>query len=190
MRTSNLILFLFLIFAIVTFISCVKCRKGDMRLDESRSWLPLKGKTELTFLNRNAQSKSFALHVIDTLQIFTDSTCNMQHKVEYIQVSLYLNSQRTDSIFIQLSPPSSLFVRAFTDTSFNMGIGGFLTGYGGSHGNFKDRLYNYNNGNKIYQEALLIKHAEGSSDSIDSLLLARNAGIIGFNYLGEKYILE
>jgi hypothetical protein len=161
-----------------------------MRLDGSRSWLPLKGKTQLTFLNRNAESKTFALHVIDTLQAFTDSMCNLMHKVEYIQVSLYLNTSRTDSIFIQLAPPSSLSIRAFTDTSFNMGIGGFLTGYAGSHGNFKDRLYNYNNGNKIYPEVLLIKHADGYSDSIDSLFLGKNAGIIGFNYLGEKYILK
>jgi len=190
MKTSSLVLFLLFLFTTLTSVQCEKCKKGDRKLDESRIWLPLKGKSELTFLDTSKQSKNFALHVIDTLQVYTDSMCNLMHKVEYIQVSLYLNTQKTDSIFIQLSPPSSLFVRASTDTSFNMAISGFLTGYAGSHGNFQNRLYDYNNGNRIYNEVLLINHAEGYSDSIDSLLLAKGAGIIGFNYLGQKYILK
>lgn len=189
MKKLNPILFLTVIISIA-LVGCGKCRSGDRHLDDSRSWLPLKGKTQLTFLNETHQPQNFQVHVIDTLQAYTDSVCGLMHKVEYIQVSLYLNTQKTDSMFIQLAPPSSLSIRAFTDTSFNMGIGGFLTGYAGSHGNFQDRLYNFNNGHKTYNEVLLIKHAEGSSDSLDSLLLANGAGIIGFNYFNKKYILQ
>lgn len=190
MKPRNSILLVLIFINSVQLIGCVKCRKGDLRLDYSRSWLPLKGKTQLTFLNEVGQPQNFQVHVIDTLQSYADSVCNLIHKVEYIQVSLYLNMQKTDSIFIQLASPSSLSIRAFTDTSFNIGIGGFLTGYAGSHGNFQDRLRNFNNGNKTYGEVLLIKHAEGYSDSIDSLFLANGTGIIGFNYLNKKYILQ
>jgi hypothetical protein len=190
MKASSSILLFLIVIISVGLAGCVKCRKGDLHLDDSRSWLPLKGKTQLTFLNATSQPQNFQVHVIDTLQSYADSVCNLLHKVEYIQVSLYLNTQKTDSIFIQLAPPSSLSIRAFTGTSFNIGIGGFLTGYAGSHGNFQDRLHNFNNGNKTYGEVLLIKHAEGSSDSIDSLFLANGAGIIGFNYFNKKYILQ
>lgn len=190
MKQSNLILLVFTVIISVLLSGCVKCRSGDLHLDNSRSWLPLKGKTQLTFLDEAGQSKNFQLHVIDTLQTYLDSSCNLSHRVEYIQVSLYLNIQKTDSIFMQLASPSSLSIRAFTDTSFNMGIGGDLTGYGGSHGNFQDRLYNFNNGNKTYGEVLLIKHAEGYSDSIDSLFLANGTGVIGFKYFHKKYILQ
>lgn len=189
MKALNSIIFLIAIIS-VALVGCAKCTRGDYHLDSSRRWLPLKGKTQLTFLNKTGQPQNFQMHVIDTLQSYTDSACGLLHKVEYIQVSLYLNTQKTDSIFIQLSPPSSLFIRASTGTNFNIGIGGFLNGYAGSHGNFKDRLYNFNNGNKTYNEVLLINHAEGSSDSIDSLLLANGTGIIGFNYFNEKYILQ
>lgn len=189
MKTSKSLLLLIIIIS-VELIGCAKCQKGDQHLDNSRSWLSLKGKTQLTFLNEAGQPKNFQVHVIDTLQSYTDSVCNLSHKVEYIQVSLYLNAQKNDSIFIQLSPPSSLFIRASSDTSFNIDIGGFLTGYAGSHGNFQDRLHNFNNGYRTYGEVLLIKHAEGFSDTIDSLYLANGTGIIGFNYFNKKYILQ
>ncbi len=47
-----------------------------------------------------------------------------------------------------------------------------------------------NVGNRTYHEVLLIKHNEGYSNSIDSLFLANDTGIVGFNYFGEKYILQ
>ncbi|MDN3657065.1 hypothetical protein QWZ08_15555 [Ferruginibacter paludis] len=190
MKLSNLVLLILIVEISFQLVGCGKCHGGNLYLDNSRSWLPLKGKTQLTFLDETGQPKNFQTRVIDTAQTYLDSGCNLFHTVEYIQVVLYLNSSRTDSIFIQLATPSSLSIRAYTDTSFNMGIGGDLTGYGGSHGNFQTRLYNFNNGNKKYAEVLLIKHAEGYSNSIDSLLLANGTGIIGFNYFNKKYILQ
>lgn len=190
MKLLNLFIILILIHITTSSTQCRKCITNDLRLDNSRTWLPLKGKTQLIFLDRNGQMKNFSLHVIDTIETAQNLECSSTYNYEYIKATLYLNTSKTDLISLQLASPSSLSIRANTDTSFNIGIRGFLNQASSNEGHFKTRLYNYNIGNRTYSEVLLVKHNPGSSDSIDSLFLANGTGIIGFNYLNQKYILQ
>jgi hypothetical protein len=184
------ILFLLFLGLTTSSFQCDKCFEGDRRLDKSRSWLPLKGKTILSFISENNQPADFDLHVIDTLQTYSNAECSSLYRVEYIQATLYLNARRIDSIFLQLASPSALHVRAVTDTSYNIGVSGFLIQSRKNDGAFKNRFYNFSIGSRKYDEVLLIKHGEGYNDAIDSLFLANNVGIVGFKYLGKKYSLQ
>lgn len=51
------------------------------------------------------------------------------------------------------------------------------------------RLKNYSVGNRVYREAVLMFRNPTASDKIDSVVIANNAGIVGFKYDGMTYTL-
>lgn len=51
-------------------------------------------------------------------------------------------------------------------------------------------LGKYSVGNKSYKEVILILHNPGYSDTIDSVYIANNVGIVGFKYFDKHYSLQ
>jgi hypothetical protein len=51
------------------------------------------------------------------------------------------------------------------------------------------RFINYTVGNRNYKEVFLMWSIPGNPNKIDSVFLANEVGIVGFNYGGKKYFL-
>jgi hypothetical protein len=187
MKIKVTILTLLFIYCATTSFQCNKCRTGDLHLDSTKSWLPLKGRTQLFFLDNLGNPTIFNLHIVDTTEIaFND--CGNPYKFQYINATLYLNQSITDSIYFGLSSGGWLCMRAMSNNSPNIVMCNVF-------GQTKEsviakRLSNYSIGNRSYQEVILLLHNQGFSDNIDSVFLANNVGIVGFKYSNNKYSLQ
>jgi hypothetical protein len=112
-----LILVTLIIVIINSSFQCNKCVDiSDSLIDNTRQWLPLKGKTQLTFLNSNGASKTFRLLLVDTIQVKTSCTGNT-FKDESIGGKLSLDSLDKDFIYFAIHPPNNLCIRCITDRS-------------------------------------------------------------------------
>ena len=131
---------------------------------------------------------TFSLKVIDTTETAVNQKCETTYTYDYINTTLYLNLAMTDSIFFTLSSGGWLCMRAYSNDSLNMGI---CNVFGeAKDGIIAKRLKNYLIGNKTYNDAILIFHNQGYSDTIDSVYIADHAGIVGFTYFGRNYTLK
>jgi hypothetical protein len=131
---------------------------------------------------------TFSLKVIDTTETAVNQNCGTTYTYDYINTTLYLNQTMTDSIFFTLLSGGWLCMQAYSNNNPNMTICNIF-------GEAKDgiiakRLGRYSLGNKTYDDAILIFHNQGYSDTIDSVYIADHAGIVGFNYYGKNYTLK
>ena len=117
--TFNCIL---VIFCALTSLQCNPCHTGDLHLDSTRSWFPLKGKTELVFFDSIGNSTNFNLKVIDTTETAINQKCGTSYDYNFITTSLYLNANMTDSIFFSLGSAGWLCMRAYSNNNPNMAI--------------------------------------------------------------------
>jgi hypothetical protein len=51
-----------------------------LKLDATRSWLPLKGRTQLAFLDNVCNLTNFGLKVVDTTEIALNQECGTTYK--------------------------------------------------------------------------------------------------------------
>lgn len=180
-----LVAIIFLIFN--SSFQCNKCVDiPDTLIDNTRQWLPLKGKTQLTFLNSNGVAKIFKLIVFDTIQVQTSCT-GKAFKYESISGRLSLDGLDKDFIAFAIHPPNNLCIQCYTDRSnevrgceiFSKPI---FNGTATTLTNFRLRA-------NIYPEVVLLKSSV-ISPIMDSIIVARNFGIVGFKYSGENYSLQ
>lgn len=187
MKGKDQVIALLLIFCITTAFRCQKeCKSGEYRLDASRSWLPLKGKTQLTFLDNAGNTNHFNLNVYDTVEKNVDEDCTIIY--ESINAILFLNSPGSDVIALRLNPPNSFVASGSNgnDPGFNMRD----VFQKAREGSVAKHLSNYTIGGRNYEEVILMLNGVGNSNSIDSVFIANNVGIVGFKYMGKKYSLK
>ena len=187
MKMNIAILTLLFVYCLTTSCQCNNCGTGTLRLDGTKSWFPLKGQTQLSFIDNTGTATNFKLHVVDTTETATND-CGDPYKYEYITTSLYLNQSMTDSIHFSLASNGWLCMRATSGNNFNISM---CDVFGQTkEGIIAKRLSNHSAGNKTYQEVILLLHNPGYSDNIDSVIIANNTGIVGFKYVNKKYALQ
>jgi hypothetical protein len=180
----------FIVIAILIFNSSFQCNKcvdiPDALIDNSRQWLPFKGKTQLTFINSNGLAKMFKLIVVDTVEIETSCT-NKSYKYESIRGRLVLDTLDKDFIAFAIHPPNNLCIQCMTDRSNEVNGCNILTKpvFNGTTIN----LTNFRLRSSIYQEVILLKSSL-ANPIMDSVVVAKNFGIVGFKYNGESYMLQ
>ncbi len=177
---------LFILISIAIY-SCGKCKDGGHLHLQSRSWLPVKGKSKLTFVDSANNVSTFRFRGVDTTGTGR-SRCGGTFLIDYITATLYLDSPAQDSIYFSLSTGSWLCLRAMSNNNFNMGYCNIFDKSSGD--TLVKRLSNFRLGNKSYSDVLLIVHNPGNDDTIDSIFLANNTGIVGFKYYGKHYVLQ
>lgn len=167
-----------------------ECPREDLKLDSgSRSWLPLKGKTQLVFTTQSGVATSFVLKVVDTLQAYSKLVdCSGNYFYEYINTDLYLNTARTDSIHCAMASASHLTLIAYSDNKYSMGYGSLLSP--SSSASSKTRYASLKIGNRTYSDVILATSLFGDGNTVDSIYLAYNYGVVGFNYHKKKYFLR
>jgi hypothetical protein len=184
---SQLTLLSLIILVLNSSFQCKKCVNfPDALIDNTRQWLPLKGKTQLTFFNSNGAAKTFKLLVVDTIEIQTSCTGNT-YKYESIGGKLLLDTLDKDIIYFAIHPPNNLCIQCNTDRSNEVGGCDIF-----SKPIFNGTAYNLNNFRLrtiIYPEVILLKSSV-ISPIMDSVIIAKNYGIIGFKYNGENYSLQ
>ena len=183
MKIKLTLLILLFVFCLTTSFQCNKCRTGDVHLDATRSWLPQKGITQLTFVDKVGSLTNFKLQAVDTIEIAINQECGTSYRYDYITTSLYLNPTMSDSIYFSLSSGGWLCIRALSGTIYiNM-----CNVFGQTkEGVIAKKLSNQRIGDRTYQEVILLLHNPGLSDNIDSIFIANNVGIVGFKYANEK----
>lgn len=180
----------FIVIAILIFNSSFQCNKcvdiPDALIDNSRQWLPLKGKTQLTFINSNGLAKVFKLIVVDTVKTETSCT-NKPYKYESIRGRLVLDTLDKDFIAFAIHPPNNLCIQCMTDRSNEVNGCNILTKpvFNGTAIN----LTNFRLRSSIYQEVILLKSSL-ANPIMDSVVVAKNFGIVGFKYNGESYMIQ
>ena len=180
----------FIVIAVLIFNSSFQCNKcvdiPDALIDNSRQWLPLKGKTQLTFVNSNGLAKMFKLIVVDTIETETSCT-NKPYKYESIRGRLVLDTLDKDFIAFAIHPPNNLCIQCMTDRSNEVNGCNILTKpvFNGTATN----LTNFKLRSSIYQEVILLKSSL-ANPIMDSVVVAKNFGIVGFKYNGESYMLQ
>ena len=188
MKTSITILSLLLLFSLTTSLQCHNCSTKPLRLGSTKSWFPLKGKTQLTFIDGMSNPHVFSLKVIDTTEMAYNEECDNSYQYQYINTSLYLNSDKTDSIYFTLGSGDWLCMNALSNDSTNISI---CNVFGETkEGLVAKSLNDYTIGNRKYKDVVLTIHNQGFSDNIDSVFIANNAGIVGFKYAGKTYSLQ
>lgn len=176
--------------AILIFNSSFQCNKcvdiPDALIDNTRQWLPLKGKTELTFLKSSGLSKTFMLSVVDTIETKTSCTGN-SFKYESIGGKLSLDTLDKDFISFAIHPPNNLCIRCITDRSNEVNGCDILSKpiFNGT----ATTLTNFRLRTNVYAEVILLKSSL-LTPIMDSVVVAKNFGIVGFKYNGESYSLQ
>lgn len=166
-----------------------ECPRGNLRLDSgSRNWLPLKGKRQLTFVDQSGTAVNYAIYVVDTLQLYVKQPdCSGEYAYEYINVDLYLNTAKTDSIHCAMASGSWLSLWAVSSNKPSMTYGNLL-GQPNST-SLKTRFSTLTLGNRSYSDVLLATSMI-SNGGVDSVYIAYNYGLVGFSYQNQKYVLK
>ena len=189
MKFKYLILILLFAFCITSSFQCEeKCVPSELRLDSSKEWLPLKGQTQLPFLDKSNILNNFRINVRDTL-IHNVAPCGAIRIYENIDVILYPDTSNTTEIIIfRLNPPNLLKVSGFSNAlSIFSNKDVFKTA---NEGQVAKKLNNYRVGSRSYPEVILLFQNPKTSSPFDSIILARNVGIVGFNHFSKKYTLQ
>lgn len=187
MKGKDHVIVLLLIFWLSTAFQCEKeCKSGEYRLDASRSKVPLKGKTQLTFLDNAGNINNFNLNVYDTEETNVNLGCTIIY--ESINVVLFLNPPGSDVIVLRLNPPNSLVVSGSNGNDPGHHVKDVFQK--AREGSVAKRLNNYTIRGRSYREVILMLNTVGNSNSIDSVFILNNVGIAGFKYMGKKYSLQ
>ena len=179
-----------IILAVLIFNSSFQCNKcvdiPDTFIDNTRQWLPLKGKTQLTFLKSSGLSKTFMLSVVDTIE--TQTSCSgSPFKYESIRGRLSLDTLGKDFISFAINPPNNLCIRCITDRSNEVNGCDILSKpiFNGT----ATTLSNFTLRTNVYPEVILLKSSL-LTPIMDSVVVAKNFGIVGFKYNGDSYSLQ
>ena len=185
----ELIILLF-IFCLTASLQCQKdCIDHDYKLDISRSWLPFKGKTQLPFLGESGNLINFNIKVSDTTLTLENGCDVATHIYESIHAAIFINPiDSSDIITFSLNPPHSLIVDTYSDSFPSFYIKDVFKD--ADEGKIAKRISNYIVGNRTYAEAILLFQNPKTSCPIDSIILANNVGIVGFNNFAKKYTLQ
>ena len=186
MKTTTLILILFLIYTVTSSFQCQKCATGIMRIGDTKSWLPLKGRTQLSFSDNSGSLAVFPLRVVDTTEAALND-CGGLYQFEYINTTLYLNQPLTDSIHFSLASSGWLCVTAVSNNIPNVSMCNIFGQT--KEGMVAKKLNNYSVGSKTYPEAILLLSSPAFSNNIDSIVIANNAGIVAFRYSNRRFFL-
>ena len=187
MKTYRAILILLASFCLITSFQCDKCSTRTLRLDDSRSWLNVKGTTQLAFVDNTNSISNFKLKVIDTIETAANN-CGDLFQFENLNTTLYLNPTMSDSIHFILGSGSWLCMRAVSDGKYNINICNVLSKSPTS--TVVSKISNYTVGSRMYRQVVLVTDNHGTAGKIDSVMIANNAGLIGFNYENKRYFLQ
>ena len=181
---------LLFIFCLTASFQCQeKCEPSDIRLDNSKSWLPLKGKTQLPFMDESNNLTNFNVSVWDSLETSVNPDCGAIRIYESINVILYLNPLNTEELIaLRLNPPNTFSVDAYSLALPFFSVKNVFNS--ANQGIVAKRLNNYIVGTKNYAEVILLLQNPKTLCPIDSILLANNVGIVGFNNHAKKYTLQ
>ena len=170
------------------FVSCNPCMTGHLTIDGGRSWFPLKGRSQLTFLETSGISTDFKLKFTDTTAVAINQKCGSSYLYDYVTTTLYLNSTMTDSISFTLSSSSWLSVIGVSNSNLEISVGNILGET--KEGKAAKNLNHYQVGSQTYDQTILIPRLISYPDGIDSIFIANNYGIVGFKYFGKNYSLK
>ncbi|HTM94099.1 MAG TPA: hypothetical protein VL095_16880 [Flavisolibacter sp.] len=187
MRIVHYCLLLAVLFLLGTSFQCTKCQKGERLLEGTRPWLPLKGKTQLTFSDEAGVESIFKIKVVDTIQTYSNVECSAQYRSERIETVLYLNAAGTDSIFVQLGPPNSVCLHAASGDTLYMSTCRFFNAPASLA---VVPLTNYDIAGRTYPDVRVFLANEGNNKSTDSIVLAKGFGIAAFKYKNRNYRLK
>jgi hypothetical protein len=171
----------------VASFQCERCFKGEYRLKGTRAWLPLKGQSKLTFKDDTGAEKDFQISVVDTLEAYMNNECATTYKSERVDLSLYLNVSKTDSIAVLLGPPSSICLVAEANKESYMSTCRF---FNTESSTAMMAFSNYKVGNRTYADVRLFQANEGNDKAIDSIVLAKDHGIVAFKYNNQNFTLK
>lgn len=187
MRIIQLTITLFALFCLTSSFQCNKCRRVDLKLDSTRSWFPLKGKIFLPFFDNTGVLTNFNLLVKDTSEVVFNE-CGESYNVESLKTSLYLNTTKTDSIHFSLNSNGWLCMNARSGNNPDIGMCNVFGQV--KSGVVAKRFYNLTVGARSYKEVILLLQSPGLPGNIDSVFIANNVGIVGFNYSSKKFTLQ
>ena len=160
---------------------------NDMYINSSKSWLPQRGGTQLAFLDNEGNVTNFFIRGRDTTVVNT-TECGETYNYQYITATLYLNTAATDSIYFNLFNRSNLEARAASDGSYNYSM---IDVFGKAKKGVQAKyLSAFVVGSKTYKEVIVVFRFNPFPDTVDSVMLANNVGIVGFKYYGRKYSLR
>jgi len=188
MKKQNIILAFLFILCITSSFQCSYCDTTDRYLDGSKSWVPLRGTTQLAFEDNLGDVKKFTAIGLDTIPLNTND-CGDTYKYQYINNTLYLNEGRTDSIYFNLFNTNHLNGRAVSNNMFSYSMWDM-------HGKAKEgkeaqKMARYTVGSKTYNEVILFfNNNRYSPNTLDSVIIANNVGVVGFTYYGKRYHLK
>lgn len=187
MNVNALIVTFLVVGCLTTSFQCQKCGTGTLRLDHTKTWFPLKGRTALTFLDNTGTITSFPLRVVDTTETASND-CGEPFNYEYIHATLYLNQGLTDSIHFSLASSGWLCITAISNGEPNVSM---CNVFGQTReGRVAQKLTNYTVGNRTYAETIVMLSSPALNDNIDSIFIANHEGIVGFSYGDRKYALQ
>ena len=128
----------------------------------------------------------YKLIVVDTVKTETSCT-NKPYKYESIRGRLVLDTLDKDFIAFAIHPPNNLCIQCMTDRSNEVNGCNILTKpvFNGTAIN----LTNFRLRSSIYQEVILLKSSL-ANPIMDSVVVAKNFGIVGFKYNGESYMIQ
>lgn len=190
MKLKYLITILLFLFCITTSFQCEeKCEPSDLKLDSSKEWFPLKGKTQLSFLDESNILNNFQINVRDTVETSIASPCGATRIYESINIVLYPDTSNNNVVIIfRLNPPNLLIASGYSTVLplfSNKDV--FRSA---NEGKVAKRLNNYLVGNRSYPEVILLLENPKTLSPFDSIILAKNVGIVGFNHFAKKYTLQ
>jgi hypothetical protein len=186
MKPLYLLLVLAMAYTLCSAMTCCKPVDGILGLEPAhRPWLPVQGRTSIIFYDEGGVPHTFGLREVDTLETFTDK-CGNEYEMEYVKAALQLDASRRDSLVLMLSGPRyySLTVRGASGIYL---YAGDLLHY--RRPGLLEPRTNLVLGGNTYPEWVLVLADRQHRSTIDSVYVAKSAGLVGFTYLGRKYTL-
>ena len=185
---------LLLLFIFNSSWQCQECiDRPSTKLDDSRNWFPLKGKTSIDYVSSNGTIRTFPVRVVDTTNTYEQCVSKgTYYSMEKIEVHLTIDTTlgTYNSISFGLSNVYELYVQGTYDSTFPYPK--FDRWYNVFSRAGKDMyviaLNNYRLNNTTYPRVIILKSAY-LNPILDSIILARNYGIAGFKYKGVRYAL-
>ena len=179
--------FILILFYIITSaLSCQRCDQ-DYLIKESRSWLPYKGINSKEFVDKNSEIKLVPLRAVDTVE-WKSNECNLEDSIGHIDVSLYLDDEKSDSIYLNMDYSGYIFLNAVSDGGSSIRQDGLLKS--SVKNSVAKKLSGIHLGNHIYEEVILCTHNQAGPNNIDSVFLANGFGLVGFKYHDIKFVLK
>lgn len=186
---------LFLILTIHESFQCNECvDRPSTKLDDSRNWFPLKGKTAIDYVSSNGTIRTFPVRVVDTTNTYEQCVSRGTYfSTEKIDVYLTLDTTlgTYNYIYFGLGNVYDLYVQGTSDTTFPYPY--FDRWFNVFSRAGKDMYViaqnNYRLNNTTYPRVIILKSAY-LNPMLDSIILARNYGIAGFKYKGVRYALQ